>query len=97
MTDTELYQIVKDHREAWPEHAAAHDVDGETMFIIEGGGHASTVRLMFEASFHRELLTYTYFTRVEKWPDMFKVIVKHEEFEAPSLIEAYAKALEWLK
>ena len=35
--------------------------------------------------------------RVEDHKEQIYVIVKHHQFEAPTLIEAYAKALEWLK
>jgi len=97
MTDDELYEIVKDHREAWPEHVRYDNVCDEMLFCIDGGGHASTVRLLFEASFPRAILKYTYCMRVEDHGDIKHVVVKHHQFEAPTLIEAYAKALEWLK
>lgn len=91
MTDTELFEIVKGHREAWPERAVMmlrkddNQVGDETM-------------LMFEAAFHRELLKLgivtTYIT-----PKMgtHMVTVKDSTFEGATLIEAYAMAMEWHK
>jgi hypothetical protein len=98
MTDDELYEVVKDHREAWPEHVRYDDIGGgEMIFCIDGGGYSSMVRQMFEATFPRAILKHTYCMRVEDHGDIKHVIVKHHQFEAPTLIEAYAKALEWLE
>lgn len=97
MTDWELYEIVKDHKEAWPEDARfSTNGEGVPHFVMWDSAMPEA-ELMFEASFHRALLKQTYSVRVEQWRDWHKVIVKHEEFDAPTLIEAYAKALEWLK
>lgn len=104
MTDTELYQIVKDHREAWPEMVEPTMSDGDiriiatgTVMVDDDDTVSEETLLMFEASFHRAMLKRTASVRVESWPECFRVIVQHHEFEAPTLIEAYAKALEWLK
>lgn len=104
MTNDELYEIVKDHTDAWPENMRdhpsgfllKHDGDGEpgTHEFVMPDEHAL---LAFEASFHRAIRKHTYCMRVEDHKEQIYVIVKHHQFEAPSLIEAYAKALEWLK
>lgn len=98
MTDTELFEIVKGHREAWPEGMTWQHIGlGIECFVIDGGISTETCVLAFEASFHRSILKYTYCMRVEDHKDQIYVIVKHHQFEAPTLIEAYARALEWLK
>jgi len=110
MTDTELFEIVKGHREAWPEVFDTLTLPSGRVFLVrmdeppigrvyvdEPCNINDDEVMMFEASFHRALLKQTYSVRVEQWRDWYKVIVKHEEFDAPTLIEAYAKALEWLK
>lgn len=107
MTDTELYQIVKDHREAWPEHYVYDE--WFSCFALRGTlevcGHGDTRQkqvdtktavLAFEASFHRAILARTNVS-VDKWPDGFIVRVQSHSFDSPRLIEAYANALEWLK
>lgn len=97
MTDWELYQIVKDHKDAWPKDAR-FSTNGEGMphFVI-WDAELPEAELVFEASFHRAILKHTYCMRVEDHKEQIYVIVKHHQFEAPTLIEAYAKALEWLK
>ena len=97
MTDDELHEIVKKYPEVWPKDVVLDSPEwGEPMFVMYGlPVHFS--ELMFEASFHREILKYTYCMRVEDHGDIKHVVVKHHQFEAPTLIEAYAKALEWLK
>jgi hypothetical protein len=104
MNHSELFDVVNDHPEAWPDdvrHCSdgfllAHDGDGEPGLheFVMPDQHAL---LAFEASFHRAIRKHTYCMRVEDHGDMMYVIVKHHQFEAASLIEAYAKALEWLK
>lgn len=110
MTDTELFEIVKGHREAWPEVYETLTLESGRVLIVrndeppigrvyvddEDDSDDCTV-LMFEASFHRALLKRTASVRVESWLECFRVIVQHHEFEAKTLIEAYAAALEWLK
>ena len=104
MTDDELYQIVKDYPEAWPKDVRDHP----SGFLLkhDGGGEPGRHEfvmptehavLAFEASFPRAILKYTYCMRVEDHGNIKHVVVKHHQFEAPTLIEAYAKALEWLK
>lgn len=98
MTDTELFEIVKGHREAWPSGAEWVDIgDGQHLMTLDGPNAMETMLLAFEASFHRAIRKHTYCMRVEDHKDQIYVIVKHHQFEAPTLIEAYAKALEWLK
>lgn len=97
MTDTDLYQIVKDHREAWPEdvHVEWWPMSGDVDFI-RLGSRLQFPDFVFEASFHRSLMkrgdVYTRHTH-----GLFTVQVADKDFDAGSLIEAYAKALEWLK
>ena len=99
MTDTELYEIVKGHREAWPEHVGyshatySFECATETTHIMFEIEHAV---LMFEASFHRELLKRTA-VRVESWPEGFIVRLQSQALYSPHLIEAYAKAMEHLQ
>lgn len=109
MTDTELYQIVKDHREAWPEVFETLTMPSGRVFIVCGDRPPIGVEycdedsdmndedlLAFEASFHRAILARTHVS-VDKWPEGYIVRVQSHSFESPRLIEAYAKALEWLK
>jgi hypothetical protein len=99
MTDTELFEIVKGHREAWPRDVGysaltySFEYATETTHIMFELEHAV---LMFEAAFHRALLAKidVYATPSHGW---YTVQVRDLDFEAPTLIEAYAKALEWLK
>ena len=88
MNDVELHEIVKDHRDAWPKNVGCDQFKDPV---------SARLLLLFEASFHRAILKHTYCIRVEDHIDIKYVIVKHRQFEAPTLIEAYAKALEWLK
>jgi hypothetical protein len=99
MTDTELYEIVKGHREAWPRDVGysaltySFEYATETTHIMFELEHSV---LMFEAAFHRALLAKT---DVYATPSHggYTVQVRDLDFEAPTLIEAYAKALDWLK
>lgn len=88
MTDTELYEIVKGHREAWPEDVAL------TLRKDERPVSNATM-LMFEAAFHRELVKLgsveTYTTKMLT----HIVTVRNSTFEGATLIEAYVEALEW--
>jgi len=94
MNSEQFHEIVNQHTDAWP---AKVEMVGKLWVCDTLPMPMDNVMLMFEASFHRALLKQTYSVRVEQWRDWHKVIVKHEEFDAPTLIEAYAKALEWLK
>jgi hypothetical protein len=99
MTDTELFEIVKVHREAWPERAVHHRSGEYAYMWIDDGKDAdcsATCLLAFEAAFMRALLAKT---DVYATPSHggYTVQVRDLDFEAPTLIEAYAKALEWLK
>jgi hypothetical protein len=102
MTDTELYEIVKGHREAWPEGLMydANAIWGEWVWYQDGpsrhGVLHDTARLALEASFHRALLAKT---DVYATPSHggYTVQVRDLDFEAPTLIEAYAMVLEWFK
>ena len=107
MTDTELFEIVKGHREAWPEMVEPWSTfelsfaRGQWNLITDYGQNITCVYLsqavlMFEASFYRALIARTNVS-VDKWPDGYIVRVQSHSFESPSLIEAYAAALEWLK
>ena len=98
MTDTDLYQIVKDHREAWPERAEwMHLGEGNYAMVVDDGTSLATTELAFEASFHRAIQNHTYSVLTEIANESARVTVQHHTFDAPTLIEAYAKALEWLK
>jgi hypothetical protein len=100
MTDTELYEIVKGHREAWPHDVGysaltySFEYATETTHIMFELEHSV---LMFEASFHRALLANTDYVYVVKDTERYSVQICDTDFEAATLIEAYAKALEWLK
>lgn len=98
MTDTELFEIVKGHREAWPEDVTHHTV-GEQAYLWTDDKFCSgptSLLLAFEASFHRALLAcgdvYTHHIG-----GTYTVQTGDHDFTGGSLIEAYAKALEWLK
>lgn len=98
MTDTELFEIVKGHLGAWPEGMTWQHIGlGIECFVIDGGVSTETSVMLFEASFHRALHKNTYSVLTEIAYEYARVTVQHHTFEAPSLIEAYAKALEWLK
>ena len=96
MTDTELFELVKGHREAWPEDVRL-DIreSGEPYFVLWGSSFPYA-ELAFEASFHRALMqrgdVYTHHLM-----GTYTVQIGDHDFDAPSLIEAYAAALEWLK
>jgi len=104
MSDDELYEIVKDHTEAWPKDVRDHP----SGFLLkhDGGGEPGTHEFVmptehavfvFEASFQRALQEYSYSVITAVSKHCARVTVQHHDFEAPTLIEAYAKALEWLK
>jgi hypothetical protein len=109
MTDTELFEIVKGHREAWPDVYEPLILESGLVLIVrndeppigrvyvdEADDADDCTVLMFEASFHRALIARTNVS-VDKWPDGYIVRVQSHSFESPRLIEAYAAALEWLK
>lgn len=96
MTDTELFEIVKGHREAWPDEFVVRQwPSGQITFMLWGSPFAYT-ELAFEATFHRALLergdVYTHHIG-----GTYTVQTGDHDFTGGSLIEAYAKALEWLK
>lgn len=101
MNDTELYQIVKDHKDAWPMGAERVDGnDGRVYVVMDGDSSLTTTMLSFEASFHRALMARGD-DRGDVYASHFRgtytVQIDDHDFCAPTLIEAYAKALEWLK
>ena len=95
MNDWELYEIVKDHKEAWPEDVRFTTEEAVPRVII-WGDTLPLADMAFEASFHRALLKRgdVYVTMLG---ESATVQVRDMDFTAASLIEAYAKALEWLK
>jgi hypothetical protein len=113
MTDNELYQIVKDYPEDWPEVFETMERPSGGVFIVrkddppigrvyvdEDEPVAEDVMMLFEASFHRKLLAKTDVYAFRSREGRYTVQVRNKDFEAPSLIEAYAlalNALEWLK
>ena len=111
MTDNELYQIVKEHREAWPEvfDTLARTSGGVffvrndeppigRVYVDDDEQVADDVMMLFEASFHRKLVATNENVLVTKaTTEWYYVKISNKVFEAASLIEAYAKALEWLK
>lgn len=94
MNSEQFHEIVNQHTDAWPDKV---EMVGKLWVCDTLPMPMDNVMLMFEASFHRAIRKHTYCMRVEDHKDQIYVIVKHHQFEAPTLIEAYAKALEWLK
>ena len=109
MTDTELFEIVKGHREAWPDVYEPLILESGLVLIVrndeppigrvyvdEADDADDCTVLMFEASFHRALIArgdvYTHHLM-----GTYTVQIGDHDFTGGSLIEAYAKALEWLK
>jgi hypothetical protein len=99
MTDTELFEIVKGHREAWPRDVGysaltySFEYATETTHIMFELEHAV---MMFEAAFHRALLAKgdVYVTPSARG---YTIDLDGWYGEATTLIECYAKALEWRK
>jgi hypothetical protein len=103
MNGVELFEIVKNHREAWPEDVEYHPPRHDSYSWSDktcGGFHTRLALLAFEASFHRKLadgrdvLTMSMMAGGIR---AYQVQVDDHDFYAVNLIEAYAKALEWLK
>lgn len=104
MTDYELFDIVAEHREAWPDMYEPKGCGGDiriikcgSLMVDDDDTVSEETMLAFEASFNRTLMERTSSVRCERWPDSFQVTVQHHDFDEPTLIEAYAKALEWTK
>ena len=99
MTDTELYEIVKGHREAWPEDVRMDTRESGEPYFVLWGASFPYAELMFEASFHRMLLANTDYVFATRHDDgkRYTVQICDTDFEAASLIEAYVMALDWLK
>ena len=102
MTDTELFEIVKDHRYAWPRDVGyagglySFEYATEKTHVLFETDHAV---MLFESSFHQTLVANTDYVHTTRhnggaW---YAVQVCDRDFEAPTLIEAYALALEWMK
>lgn len=93
MNSEQFYEIVVRHRDAWPSKV---QMVGKLWVCDTLPMPIENAMLMFEASFHRAILARTNVS-VDKWPDGYIVRVQSHSFDSPRLIEAYAKALEWLK
>jgi len=97
MNDKDLYEIVKKYPDLWPKDVVLDSPEwGEPMFVMYGLP-VHVAELMFESVFHRELQQRTYSVLTAMSKDSVRVTVQHHDFDAPTLIEAYAKALEWLE
>ena len=99
MTDTELFEIVKGHREAWPERVTHHIVGNYSYLWNDDeldSERSQTIKMLFEASFHRALMqrgdVYTHHLN-----GTYTVQTGDHDFTGGSLIEAYAAALEYHK
>ena len=96
MTDTELFEIVNGHREAWPEDVDVEWWPSGDVDFVRLGSRVQFPDIVFEAAFHRALIArgdvYTHHLN-----GTYTVQTGDHDFTGGSLIEAYAAALEWLK
>ena len=110
MTDTELFEIVKGHREAWPEVFETLARPSGGMFFVRNDEPpigrvyvdddepvADDVMMLFEAAFHRALLKLGYVFTENSVTGEYCVQACDFDFTGGSLIEAYANALRGLK